>query len=96
MSKEILTTLKIKFILFFIITFLLLFVFSFYATCFCGIYENTQIHLIEDTVISFGLSFVYPFGIFLLPGILRISALTAKNKNKEYLYKISQYVQNIL
>jgi len=69
-EKKLISILKIKFILFFIITFFLLFLFTYYISCFCGIYINTQIHLIKDTVISFGLSLIYPFGIYLIPGML--------------------------
>ena len=86
---------KIKFVIFFIISFLLLGFFGFYISCFCGIYVNTQIHLIKDSIISFGLSLVYPFGIYLLPGIFRILALNAKKKNRECLYKFSQLIQNL-
>ena len=66
---------------------------------FCNIYENTQIHLLNDTLISFGLSLLYPFGIYLLPGIFRIHALSEgkKNDNKngkgKYLYKFSKFLQ---
>ena len=41
--KDIKNKIKIKFILFFIISFLLLMVFMFYISCFCGVYVNTQI-----------------------------------------------------
>ena len=88
--EKIYKTLKLKFLLFFISTFFLLLFFTYYITCFCGIYINTQIHLIKDSVISFGLSLVYPFAIYLIPGIFRIPALNAKNKDKECLYNISK------
>ena len=94
-NKENVKILKIKFILFFIISFILLFLFMFYITCFCGIYENTQIHLIKDSIISFLLSSIYPFGLNLIPGICRIPALRAEKKDKEYLYKISKLAQSI-
>ena len=94
-NKENLRILKIKFILFFIISFILLFLFMFYITCFCGIYENTQLHLIKDSIISFGLSLIYPFGLNLIPGICRIPSLRAQKKDQEYLYKISQIAQSI-
>ena len=94
-KSEVLKTLKIKFYLFFIITFLLLLTFMYYITCFCGIYINTQIHLIKDTIISFTLSLIYPFIIYLIPGIFRIKALRAKNKDKECLYKLSTIIQSL-
>ena len=88
-----LAVLKIKFITFFIITFFFLLFFCFYITCFCGIYENTQLHLIKDTIVSFATSFIYPFIICLLPGIFRIISLRAKKGNHNLMYKISQLLQ---
>ena len=93
--QKIYKTLKLKFTLFFICTFILYIFFAYYITCFCGIYINTQIHLIKDSVISFGLSLIYPFAIYLIPGILRISTLRAKNKDKEYIFKFSNLLQSL-
>ena len=81
----------IKFTLFFIISFSLLILFWFFVSCFCAVYRNTQIFLISDTLISFGLSLIYPFGIYLIPGIFRITAL--RNKNCEFIYKLSLFAQ---
>ena len=92
--EKIIKTLKIRLALFFIVALIFLTGFGYYVTCFCGIYQNTQIHLINDTAISFGLSVVYPFGISLIPGFIRMKALKTENKDKEYLYKLSQFVQN--
>ena len=85
--------LHIKFILYFIISSILLFLFWYYLSMFCAIYRNTQYHLIKDTLISFSLSLIYPFGIYLLPGIFRIPALSNKKFKREFLYKISQFFQ---
>ena len=74
---------------------LLLLLFSYYTICFCGIYINTQTHLIKDTIISFVLSLIYPFGICLIPGLFRIPALHDKNKNKKCLYNFSIFIQAI-
>ena len=93
--KELIKTLKMKFILFFIITFMLLMVFWYYITCFCGVYSNTQIHLIKDTVTSFCLSLVYPFGIYLIPAMFRKCALNSKKKKRECIYKTSLIIQMI-
>ena len=94
-EKKLIGILKIKFILFFLFSFFLSFIFAYYVSCFCGIYIHTQIHLIKDTVLSFGLSLIYPFGIYLIPGIFRIPALYSKKKNGSYLYKFSQLIQII-
>ena len=91
--------LLIKSILFFIISSIFLSIFWFYISLFCYIYENTQIHLLTDTLISFGLSFLYPFVIYIFPGIFRIPALSRKMKNEEnngkgkYLYNFSKFLQ---
>ena len=87
--------LKIKFIFFYIISFLLLILFTFYIICFCGLYINTQIHLIINAFISFGLVLIYPFGFSLLPAIFRTYALYHKNKEKKCMYKFSQLIQHI-
>ena len=92
--KKTIKCIKAKIALFFIITFLLLVAFTFYITCFCGVYSNTQIHLIKDTSISFGLDLIYPFGFCLIPGIFRIISL--KSKNKKCLYKFSQFIEIFL
>ena len=92
-SRVIIKILKIKFAIFFIISFILLIMFWFYLACFCAVYKNTQIHLIKDTLISFGTSMVYPFFIYLIPGIFRIYSIN--RRNKEYVYKISKILQLI-
>lgn len=79
-------------IIFIIICSLLMLFFWYFISCFCAVYKNTQLILLEDTLMSFGLSMVYPFVLNLFPGIFRICALRAKNKDKPYLYKFSGYV----
>ena len=93
--ENLIKCLKIKFFLFFIIEFSLLVLFWYYLSCFCAVYKNTQIHLIKDTLISFGLSLIYPLLIYLIPGAFRIISLRAKKANKECLYKISKMLQLI-
>ena len=92
-EKEVLNKLRNKFILFFILSFILLVTFWYYVTCFCGVYINTKFHLIKDTIISFVLSLLYPFGIYLIPGLFRIPALKAKNKT--CMYKLSKILQTL-
>ena len=94
-SKEIESSLKIRFFLFFILSFILIIFFWYFISCFCAVFVNTQIILIEDTLISFGFSLLSPFGINLLPGIFRISALRRPNKSKECIYKIGQILSYI-
>ena len=94
-SKEVINCILIKFIIFFILSTTLLLFFWYFISCFCAVYINTQKILIHDTIFSFILSLIYPFGICLIPGIFRISALRSKNKNKECLYSFSGFVSLI-
>ena len=91
-SKKVLSCLKIKFIIFYILCILFMLFFWYFISGFCAVYKNTQIILIGNTLISFLISMISPFGINLLPGIFRISALRAKKKNKSCLYKTSGLV----
>ena len=90
-AKEIVSILKIKFAFFFVINLVLLVGFWFYLGCFCAVYKNTQIHLIKDTLISFATSMLYPFALYFIPGIFRISTL--KGKNKTIMYNFSKLIE---
>jgi len=94
-SKVVDNLIKKKIIIFFVISLILMLFLWYFISCFCSIYHNTQIILIKDTLITFSLSMLYPFGLNLLPALLRISALKAEKKDKEILYKISKIVSLI-
>jgi hypothetical protein len=95
LSRKIWFCIKTKITLFFILSFLLMSFFWYYISCFCAVYKNTQKILIKDTLLSFCLSMLYPFGLNLLPGFFRIPALRSRKKNKECLYKFSIIVSVI-
>ena len=82
----------IKFVLFFILGFSLMAFFWYIITCFCSVYINTQIILIKNTFMSYGLSMLYPFILYLLPGIFRIYSLRSKEYNKECIYKVGTFI----
>ena len=88
-------TLRIKFILYFILSFIFLLFFWYYLSMFGAVYINTQFHLLKDTLVSFGLSLLYPFVLCLLPGLFRIPALSSPKKKREYLFKFSKILQMI-
>ena len=91
-TENVLSNIKIKIILFFIITYILLIFFWIYLGCFCAVYENTQIHLFLDVSLSFGISFITPFFKYLLPGILRIPSLKDKT-DRPLMFKFSKLLQ---
>ena len=85
--------LKIKFALYFIISYLFLLFFWYYISMFGVIYKNTQYHLLKDTLISFGISFIHPFVLYLLPSIFRIPSLSNPKKKRVCLYNFSKIFQ---
>ena len=88
-------SIKIKFIMYFILNSIFLIIFWYYISMFCTIYTNTQIHLIKDTIISYTLSLLYPFFINLIPGIFRIPSLSNPKKNRNCVYIFSKILQII-
>ena len=92
-KEKIKRCLIIKYILFFIISLLFLLFFWYYLSSFGAVYQNTQIYLIKNILISFGFSMIYPFIINLLPALLRIYSL--KDLNRESLYKLGLIMQII-
>ena len=93
LKNKLFSKLKIKFSIFFVLSFSFLILFWTFITCFCGVYKNTQTHLIKDSIIGFVTSLLYPFGIYLIPGIFRISALRSETKDQSCLYKFSKLIQ---
>ena len=94
-AKRLEKCLKVKFVIFFLISIPILIFFWYFISCFCAVYKNTQLILIEDSLLSFGISFIYPFGLYLLPGLFRMSALKDSKANKNCLYKFSQFLSLI-
>ena len=91
---EIIPTVKrnltIKYIIFFILGIIILIFFWMLLSSFGAVYQNTQIIVLENTLISFGISFIYPFFINIFPCIFRIWSLNSKS---EYLYTFSKILQ---
>ncbi len=92
-GKKLFFCLKLKFILYYIISFIFLLFLLHYISIFGVIYKNIQYHLLKDTLISFEISFVYPFVIYLLPGIFRIPSLSNPKNKRKCLYNFSKILQ---
>ena len=86
-SENIEKVIKRKLLAFIILSLLLMRFYWYYISCFFSVYENTQIIIIKNIFISFGLSMLYPFGLSLIPGIFRILALRAQKKDKNIYIK---------
>ena len=85
--------LKIKLYSFFFFGLILLLFCWYYISAFAAVYINTQIHLIKDTLLSFGISISYPFLINFIPAIFRMQSL--KTHDRECLFKTGQIISLI-
>ena len=92
-AERIKCVLKVKYILFFSLGFLFLLFFWFYLSSFGSVYQNTQLFVIKNTLISYAFSVIYLFVINLIPGILRIYSL--KESNRVCVYNTSKLIQLI-
>jgi len=88
--KQVQQCLFIKYILFYILGLVFLIFFWYYLSSFCAVFANSQINLIENTIISLVISLLYPFFINFLPCSFRIISLNRENK---YIYIISKILQ---
>ena len=94
-SYKLFKWLIVKFNLFFFISLFLLMIFWYYISTFCAVYKNTQKILIKNTFTSFGLTLLYPFGLYLFPGFFRIPSLNTPKKDRECMYKIGNILSKI-
>ena len=91
-AEKVKKNITMKHIVFFIISILFLIFFWYYLSSFGAVYQNTQVYLIKNTLFSFLISFLYPFILNIIPSILRINSISDTNKNKECIYKTSQFL----
>ena len=92
-KANIINKLKIKFIMFFIVSFIFILSFWYYLGCFCAVYRNTQFHLLKDTLISFGISLLSPFVTKLVPTFFRLYGL---RKRSQIIFRIGEFSQLLL
>ena len=83
--NEILKMIKIKLIIYYIITFILFLFYWYLISSFCAVYNNTQIIYIKDFATSFSLGLLYPFLIQLGFTLIRIFSLREKSKFRSFL-----------
>ena len=89
--SPIIKCIKIKLLFFIIFTFLMFLFYWYIVTCFCVVYENTQIAFIKDSLSSFALGLLYPFALYLFPVALRLISLRTSSK-LSWLYFISDII----
>ena len=86
--NKVLEKIKIKLLVFFIVTFLFFVFYWYLISCFCAVYNNTQIIYIKDFVSSFSIGLLYPFVIQMGFALVRMFSLKEKSKVRSFLYKM--------
>ena len=83
----------IKYIIYFIAGLLFLLFFWLLLSSFGAVYQNTQIIIFENTLISFGISLIFPFFVNIFPCIFRILSLKDESKSMNRVYTFSKIIQ---
>ena len=89
-SVGVLRCIKIRIIIYFILSFGFLIIFGFYNLCFCAIFENTQKEVVKSTLSSWLISLSYPFIICFFTSTFRSLAF---KWNNQCLYVIKLLMQ---
>ena len=84
---------KCKLIFYFIFSIMIIIFGCLYISCFCAVFNNTQIILIKCAGYSLVVSFIYPFFTSLLSASFRKCALNSEIKNKKCLYDFSKILE---
>ena len=84
--------LVIKYIMFYIIGIVFHLFFWYCLSSFSTVYTNTQVFVLENALLAFGISMIYPFIFNIIPSALRICSLGSK-KNHNTMYNISKFLQ---
>jgi surface protein len=83
--------------LYFFISIITLIFIWIYIAIFFTIFHNTQLYVIINTLISFGLSLIVPFIVYIFPALIRKSSLKSQGSQSSYcFYVISGILQVIL
>ena len=90
--KKIFKCIKTKLVFYFVFTFIFFGIYWYMVAAFCAVYENTQEAFIKDTLMSFLMSLIYPFILYLFPTIFRLIAIRCKKVNLEWMYKLSEII----
>ena len=90
--KKIITYIHIKLIIFFIFIFIFFGIYWYIISVFCGVYRNTQIALIKDSIISFSICLLYPFILYFISAFLRVCSLRDSKKRFKCVYNFSYVI----
>lgn len=90
MLKKKYLCIKIRLNIFCVVGFLFMIFFWYYISCFCATYKNTIVIFLDNTIISYCISLIYPIILSSISGLFRICSL--KKGNKKFMYTLSRIV----
>ena len=90
--KKIIKCIRIKLVVFFIFLFVVFAVYLYIVSVFCGVYRNTQIAFIKDSIVSFSICLVYPFIFYFISACLRVCSLRNSKKQCKCIYSFSYVI----
>ena len=91
-KNKILITLRcvdVKLMFFFIFVFIFYIIYLYIISVFCGVYRNTQIIFIKDSIFSLGISFINPLSLYFIFSSFRFCSLKDKKNRLKCLYNLS-------
>ena len=95
--RKVLTAVTMKCYLFFVFNLFSLIFIWVYLACFFTIFKNTQIFVIKNTLISFGISLVAPIALGIIPCSIRFFSLSNReSKNRLCAYYFSKALQILI
>ena len=95
-KKNAISIVIIRCYIFYFINIIILCLFWLYLASFFTIFKNTQTYVLINTFISFGVSMIAPFILYLIPSLIRkISIKDNGNQCRQFLYIISTILQVI-
>ena len=90
--SKVLKCVHIKLIIFFIFTFIFFAVYWYIISIFCGVYRNTQITFIKDSILSFSICLIYPVVIYFISASLRVLSLRDSKARFKCIYNFSYII----
>ena len=90
--KKIIKCIKIKLVMFFIFVFIFFVLYWYIISVFCGVYRNTQITFIKDSVLSFSICLIYPLILYFISASLRICSLKNRKASCKCIYSLSYMI----
>ena len=88
----ILKCIKVRIVIYYILSFAFIIIFGFYVLCFCAVFENTQITLIKSTFFSWLITLIYPFIICLITSSIRSASFKCNSKCLYFVKKMMQFL----